>query len=233
MASSAKRVHRSVSPRIPGAPGPVESGQGPRSQPAHARAITGCRQPAPEPGQTRGPRALAPVVDARHNPCMDEETNLRHSSHWKWAAWGVRVMGPGLAFVIVGLITLLWSTAIGTAILAVGILVCWVGSVLSFVEVHQAYGDVQPADPTTHGSGRRSCTTQRTPGRRSRIAPCNAGGSVRPAGPGSRPTGRHVSPQYDLKGSPDPPGHRATAIILLSVRSGAPWLCAPTASMST
>ncbi|MGD0256157.1 MAG: hypothetical protein ABSB99_11560 [Acidimicrobiales bacterium] len=73
--------------------------------------------------------------------------NLRNSAHWRLAIWGVRVIGPGLAVVITGLITLLWSTAAGKAILAVGIGIYLFGLVLSFVEVHRAYGEVQPPRP--------------------------------------------------------------------------------------
>ncbi len=73
--------------------------------------------------------------------------NLRHSAHWRSAVWGVRVMGPGLAVVIAGLITLLWSTGAGQAILAVGIAIYLVGLALSFVEVHRAYGEVQQPRP--------------------------------------------------------------------------------------
>ncbi len=56
-------------------------------------------------------------------------------------------MGPGLAVVIAGLVTLLWSTAAGKAILAVGLGIYFVGLVFSFVEVHRVYGDVQPPRP--------------------------------------------------------------------------------------
>ena len=47
--------------------------------------------------------------------------NLRHSTHWRLAVWGVRVTGPGLAVVMADLVTLVWSTATGKAIVAVGI----------------------------------------------------------------------------------------------------------------
>ena len=72
---------------------------------------------------------------------------LRHSAHWRRAVWGARVMGPGLAVVIAGLVTLLWSMAAGIAILAVGLGVYFIGLVFSFVEVHRAYGDVRPPRP--------------------------------------------------------------------------------------
>ena len=56
-------------------------------------------------------------------------------------------MGPGLAVVIAGLVTLVWSTATGKAILAVGIGIYLVGLVLTLVEVRRVYGDVQPPRP--------------------------------------------------------------------------------------
>ena len=84
---------------------------------------------------------------AEHHAQSPHMENLRHSAHWKLAVWGVRVMGPGLAVVIAGLITLLWSTAAGIAILAVGIGIYLFGLVFSFVEVHQVYGEVQPPRP--------------------------------------------------------------------------------------
>jgi hypothetical protein len=73
--------------------------------------------------------------------------NLRHSAHWRLAVWGVRVMGAGLAVVVAGLITLLLSTAAAQAILAVGMGIYLFDVVLSFVEVHRAYGEVQPPRP--------------------------------------------------------------------------------------
>ena len=56
-------------------------------------------------------------------------------------------MGPGLAVVIGGLVTLLWSTATGKAILAGGIGIYLVGLVLTLVEVRLAYREVQPPRP--------------------------------------------------------------------------------------
>jgi hypothetical protein len=73
--------------------------------------------------------------------------NLRHSAHWRLAVWGYRVMGTGLAVVVAGLITFLWSTAARIAILAVGIGIYFVSLVFTFVEVHRAYDDVQPPRP--------------------------------------------------------------------------------------
>ena len=98
----------------------------------HARSAS-----AEQPAEGTGP------LGERHaqSPHME---NLRRSTHWRLAVWGVRVMGPGLAVVIAGLVTLLWSTATGKVILAVGIGIYLVGLVFSFVEVHRAYADVQP-----------------------------------------------------------------------------------------
>ena len=38
--------------------------------------------------------------------CMDEATDLRDGSHWRVAVRGLRAIGPGLALVIAGLVTL-------------------------------------------------------------------------------------------------------------------------------
>ncbi len=72
---------------------------------------------------------------------------LRLSAHWRLAVWAARVIGPGLAVVIAGLIALLWSTAAGIAILAGGLAIYFVAVVFSFVEVHRAYSDLQPPRP--------------------------------------------------------------------------------------
>jgi hypothetical protein len=74
--------------------------------------------------------------------------SLRRSAHWKLAVWGVRVMGPGLAVVIAGLVALLWSAATGKAILAVGIGLYLVGMVFTLVEVRGVYRDVSPPRPS-------------------------------------------------------------------------------------
>jgi hypothetical protein len=57
-------------------------------------------------------------------------------------------MGSGLAVVIAGLVTLMWSTATGKAILAVGIGIYLVGMVFALVEVRGVYGDVSPPRPS-------------------------------------------------------------------------------------
>ena len=51
------------------------------------------------------------------------------------------------AGLIAGLIALLWSTATGKAILAVGIGIYLIGLVFSPVEVHRVYSDVPPPRP--------------------------------------------------------------------------------------
>lgn len=56
-------------------------------------------------------------------------------------------MGTGLAVVIAGLVTLVWSTGTGKAILAVAIGIYLVGLALAFVEVRRAYGEVQLPRP--------------------------------------------------------------------------------------
>jgi len=73
--------------------------------------------------------------------------SLRRSAHWRLAVWGLRVIGSGLAVVIAGLVALLWSTATGKAILAVGIGIYLIGLVFSLVEVRRVYGDVPPPRP--------------------------------------------------------------------------------------
>ena len=73
--------------------------------------------------------------------------SLRRSAHWRLAVWGLRVIGSGLAVLIAGLVALLWSTATGKAILAVGIGIYLIGLVFSLVEVRRVYGDVPPPRP--------------------------------------------------------------------------------------
>ena len=81
------------------------------------------------------------------DPASPHLENLRHSAHWRLAVWAVRVMVPALAVLIAGLVTLLWSTAIGRATLAVGIGVYLVGLAFTLVEVRRAFGEVQPPLP--------------------------------------------------------------------------------------
>ena len=102
----------------------------------HARSAS-VEQPAEGAG---------PLAERRARSLHMED--VRRSAHWRLAVWGLRVMGPGLAVVIAGLITLLWSTVAGLAILAVGIGIYLFGLVLSFVELHRAYGEVQPPRPS-------------------------------------------------------------------------------------
>ncbi len=56
-------------------------------------------------------------------------------------------MGPGLAVVIAGLITLLWSTEVGQAILAVGMGIYLVGVMITVVGVILVYREVPPPRP--------------------------------------------------------------------------------------
>ena len=94
-----------------------------------------------------GPRAEGTGPFGERDARSPHVTDLRRSAHWNLAVWGVRVWGSGLAVVIVGLVTLLWSTAPAKAILAVGIGIYLVGLVLSLVEARLAYDDVQPPRP--------------------------------------------------------------------------------------
>jgi hypothetical protein len=89
-------------------------------------------------------KAPAPLERDSQSPLLE---NVRHNSHWRLAVWGVRVMAPGLAVVIVGLVTLPWSTTTGKTILAVGIGVAAVGLVFTFVEILGVYGEVRPPRP--------------------------------------------------------------------------------------
>jgi uncharacterized membrane protein HdeD (DUF308 family) len=73
--------------------------------------------------------------------------DLRHSGHWRLAVRGVRVMGTGLAVVIVGIITLAWSTAATKAILGVGVGIYLIGLGFTLVEARRAYGEAQPPRP--------------------------------------------------------------------------------------
>ena len=72
---------------------------------------------------------------------------LRHSSHWRPAVWGVRIMGTGVAVVIAGIITLAWSTAATKTILAVGAGIYLIGLGFTLVEARWAYDEVQPPRP--------------------------------------------------------------------------------------
>jgi hypothetical protein len=78
------------------------------------------------------------------SPRMEQ---LRRSPHWGPAVWGVRVMGPGLALVVAGLITLLFSPSAGRPIVAVGVGIYLVSLVFTLVEVRGVYGDIQPPRP--------------------------------------------------------------------------------------
>ena len=79
--------------------------------------------------------------------CMDEATNLRHSAHWRLAVWGLRVIGPGLAVVVAGLVALVWSRGTGQAILAVGMGIYLVGVMITVVGIVVVYSEVPPPRP--------------------------------------------------------------------------------------
>ena len=72
---------------------------------------------------------------------------IRRSAHWRPAVWGVRMMVPALAVVVVSLVALVGSASTGTTILAVGVGIYIVAVVFTFVEVRRAYGDLQPPRP--------------------------------------------------------------------------------------
>ena len=101
----------------------------------HARSAS-AGQRAEDPGPLGERQARSPHIES-----------LRRSAHWRLAVWGLRVIGSGLTVVIAGLVALLWSTATGKAILAVGIGIYLVGLVFSLVEVRRVYGDVPPPRP--------------------------------------------------------------------------------------
>jgi hypothetical protein len=102
-----------------------------------------------------GQRAEGPGPPGERQAQSPRMESLRRSAHWRPAVWGVRVMGPGLAVVIAGLVTLLWSTATGKAILAVGTGIYLVGMVFTLVEIRGVYGDVSPPPPS-HSRVQRS-----------------------------------------------------------------------------
>jgi hypothetical protein len=102
----------------------------------HARSAS-AGQPAEGPGPLGECQARSPRIE-----------NLRRSAHWRRGVWGLRVIGSGLIVVIAGLIALLWSTATGKAILAVGVGIYLVGLMFTLVEVRRVYGDVPPPRPS-------------------------------------------------------------------------------------
>jgi hypothetical protein len=93
------------------------------------------------------PRAEGTGPLGDRDPQSPHLEDLRHSAHWWPAVWGVRLMGGGVAVVCAGLVTLVWSTSIGKAILAVGVGIYLVGLVLTLVEVRRAYDEVQTPRP--------------------------------------------------------------------------------------
>jgi hypothetical protein len=87
----------------------------------------------------------SPVAAGRTQSPLIE--SLRHSAHWRLAVRGYRVMGTGLAVVVAGFTTFLWSRTAGLVVLAVGFGIYFVSVVFTFVEVHRACDDVQPPRP--------------------------------------------------------------------------------------
>jgi len=78
---------------------------------------------------------------------MDESADPRTCAHWRLAVWGLREMFLGLAVVVAGLVTLLWSTDAGQWILAVGMGIYLVGVVITVVGVILVYREARPARP--------------------------------------------------------------------------------------
>ena len=77
------------------------------------------------------PLALAsPVDDNRAD--MDDTSHRPSSTSWRISVWGLRLAGLGLAVVLCGFVTRLWSDGIGLAILAAGMVVYLVGAVTVF-----------------------------------------------------------------------------------------------------
>jgi hypothetical protein len=65
-------------------------------------------------------------------PDEDHAADLRSSAHWKRAVRGLRIAGLGLAVAVGGLVTRVWSTGIGSTILAIGLGVYLVGVVFVY-----------------------------------------------------------------------------------------------------
>jgi hypothetical protein len=80
-------------------------------------------------------------------PDGEDAASLRYSDHWRMAVLGVRLMGPGLVLVAGGLVSLLWSTATGKAVLAAGIGLYLIGMVIMLVGLIRVSGEVQPPRP--------------------------------------------------------------------------------------
>jgi hypothetical protein len=65
--------------------------------------------------------------------------DVRNGTRWRLAVWGLRVIGPGLAVVVIGLLGLVVSTGAGQAVLAVGMGVCLVSVVITVVGIILIY----------------------------------------------------------------------------------------------
>jgi hypothetical protein len=86
------------------------------------------------------------------------------------AIWGVRLMGPGLVLLAGGLVSLLWSTATGKAVLAAGIGLYLIGMATMLVGSSACPASSSRRSLTGRGPRRLCCTTHCTPGRRSASA---------------------------------------------------------------
>ena len=93
-------------------------------------------------GRVRGPGFPDGI-----QPVPSRVEDVRRSSHWKIAVWGVRATGLGMGVVAAGLITLAASTSVGASILVVGVGIYLVGLATNLVEVRRAYGDARPPRP--------------------------------------------------------------------------------------
>jgi predicted membrane channel-forming protein YqfA (hemolysin III family) len=63
---------------------------------------------------------------------MDDTSHRPSSTSWRISVWGLRLAGLGLAVVLCGFVTRLWSDGIGLSILAAGMVVYLVGAVTVF-----------------------------------------------------------------------------------------------------
>ena len=78
---------------------------------------------------------------------MTDAPNLRGGTGWRTAAWGLRVIGPGLAVVAIGLLGLMVSTGVGQTVLAVGMAIYLVAVVIIVVGSGLIYRDAPAPRP--------------------------------------------------------------------------------------
>jgi hypothetical protein len=93
-------------------------------------------------------RADTSIPFGEHQSQAPRVEDVRRSSHWRPAVWGIRVMGPGIAVLTAGLVTLPVLTSTGRVMLEVGIGTYFVGLEVTLVEVRRAYGDLQQPRPS-------------------------------------------------------------------------------------